>query len=524
VAALRRAGMAAAVDTRAAPDELRHRLPNRDARPSLVVSHHLGVTAGVNLWLAVRMQAGEVLHARYRLERCLGSGGMSVVWQAHDQVLDRPVAVKVLATPFAASAEERNRIREEAQAAARLWHPNVTSVYDYGETDDESGRRLPYVVMELLPGPTLADEIAKGAVPPPKALQICAEIAAALAEAHAHGVVHRDVKPSNVILTPAGAKVFDFGIAARVGQPEVEADGTVLGSPAYIAPERLAGEDVVPASDVYALGVLMFRALTGELPWRADTTTQLIAAHVTEAPSQLPPEVDVPEEVREINQRCLARDVADRPSAAEVAAVLLDALRPREEILPAVLPAPGRAGRVRSLVVVAAAAVALAGGSLAAVALFAGDDRSGAAAAQPAVTSTGVSGGPTTPAAPSPTGGPTPVPGGPGTRPSEQDGTPVRLGPTPPPERTRSPRTAPTSVPPDTAFTVLGGLVRVSCDGKKASVLSVVPNDGYVIKDLDEGPADEVQVVLRSPANESEIKVRCEHGQPAPRIKESPQR
>src|SRR5688572_10362314 len=105
------------------------------------------------------MRAGDVLDRRYQLESCLGSGGMSVVWQAHDEVLDRPVAVKVLASPFAASPEERNRVREEAQSAARLWHPNVTSVYDYGETD-ESGQRLPYVVMELLPGPTLADEIA----------------------------------------------------------------------------------------------------------------------------------------------------------------------------------------------------------------------------------------------------------------------------------------------------------------------------------------------------------------------------
>jgi eukaryotic-like serine/threonine-protein kinase len=469
------------------------------------------------------MRAGDVLDRRYQLESCLGSGGMSVVWQAHDEVLDRPVAVKVLASPFAASPEERNRVREEAQSAARLWHPNVTSVYDYGETD-ESGQRLPYVVMELLPGPTLADEIATGPLPPPEALRICAEIAAALAVAHEHGVVHRDVKPSNVILTPAGAKVFDFGIAARVGQPEVEADGTVLGSPAYIAPERLAGEDVVPASDVYALGVLMYRTLTGDLPWRADTTTQILAAHVNEEPSQLPPDLEVPEEVRQINQRCLAREAGDRPSAEEVAAVLRDALRPREAVIPADPPAPVRGRRVRSLVVVAAAATALAGGGLAGLTLLGDGDRSDAVAVPPAVTSSGASGASTPPAAPSPTGGPSPTRGGP-TGPFEEDGTTVPIGAQPPPPRTRKPPPAPTSAPPaGTDFTVLGGVVRVVCDGRKASVVSVVPNDGYVIKDLKEGPADEVQVVLRSTANESEIKVRCEHEQPEPRIKESPQR
>src|SRR4029079_18987208 len=181
-------------------------------------------------------------------------------------VLARGVGVKALAATRARTPAEVRRIRQEAQAAARLWHPNVTSVYDYGEATGDVGERLPYVVMELLPGVTLSQRLAEGPLPTSTALRICAEVAAALAAAHAQGVVHRDVKPSNVMITPAGAKVLDFGIAARAGQPDVEADGTVLGSPTYIAPERLAGEDVQPASDVFALGVPMYQTLSGTLP------------------------------------------------------------------------------------------------------------------------------------------------------------------------------------------------------------------------------------------------------------------
>jgi serine/threonine-protein kinase len=250
----------------------------------------------------------------------------------------------------------------------------------------------------------------------------------------------------------------------------------------------------------------------------------MLAARVNEEPSPLPPDVDVPEEVRQINRRCLAREAGDRPSAAEVAAVLGDASRTRDTTQRGDPPAGGPGRRVRSLVVVAAAA-ALAGGSLAVLTLSA--DRGGpdVAAAQPAVTSAGAGGAPTTRAVPSPTGGVLPTPGGPEARPAEEEGTTVPIGGTPPPRRTPARPTPPTSAPASgTDVTALGGVVRVACDGRKASVLSVVPNAGYVIKDLDGGPSDEVQVVLRSTENESEIKVRCEHGQPAPKIKESPQK
>ncbi|WP_245870805.1 serine/threonine-protein kinase [Asanoa hainanensis] len=271
------------------------------------------------------MRTEQVLDGRYRLDDRLGAGGMSVVWRAHDLVLQRPVAVKVLATRHAVSDAARQRIRAEARAAARLWHPHVTGVFDYGEATDDDGAKVPYVVMELLPGRTLAQRLEDGPLPPRVALRTLSEVAAALAAAHAQDLVHRDVKPSNVMLTPSGAKVVDFGIAAVVGRDELEADGLLLGTPAYLAPERLTLGQVSPASDVYALGLLIYVALTERLPWLADTTTQMIDAHVYVEPDPLPPLDGIPPEVNEICDRCLAKEPADRPAAGEVATVLATA-------------------------------------------------------------------------------------------------------------------------------------------------------------------------------------------------------
>src|SRR5262249_26150638 len=144
-----------------------------------------------------------------------------------------------------------------------------------GESVDEDGNQVPYIVMELLPGRTLSQLLADGALQPRVGLRVCAEVASALAAAHAEGLVHRDVKPANIVLTPNGAKVVDFGIAAAVGQPEEGgSDGPVFGTPAYLAPERLSGDAVVAASDVYALGMLLYRVLTDRLPWHVETITQ----------------------------------------------------------------------------------------------------------------------------------------------------------------------------------------------------------------------------------------------------------
>jgi len=270
-----------------------------------------------------RVAAVEVLGGRYRLVERLGMGGMSVVWRAYDEVLGRQVAVKVLAAKFAADQDSRDRIRAEAQAAARLSHPHVTGVYDYGESTADDGATVPYVVMELISGRTLAERLARGPMPWRAALRVGAEVAAALAAAHARGLVHRDVKPANVMLTPAGAKVVDFGIAAIAGESgEPGPDGMLLGTPAYLAPERLAGGPVRPATDVYALGLLLYRSLTGGLPWKAETTTQMITAHVYVEPAPLPALDGVPEGVSDLCLRCLAKNPADRPTSREVARTL----------------------------------------------------------------------------------------------------------------------------------------------------------------------------------------------------------
>ncbi|NJC73456.1 protein kinase [Planosporangium thailandense] len=271
------------------------------------------------------MVAVRLLTDRYRLIDRLGAGGMSVVWRAHDEVLGRYVAVKMLSSRFAGDAASRDLIRAEAQAAARLSHPNVTSVYDYGEAVEPDGARVPFVVMELVDGVTLDVRLAQGPVPWPVAVRMAAEVAAALAAAHTQGLVHRDIKPANVMLTSAGVKVVDFGIAALAGA-DADSSTTILGTPAYLAPERLSGDAVTPASDVYALGLLLFRMLTGRLPWQADTVTQMIEAHQYTEPQPLPPVAGLPAAVVDVAARSLAKTPDNRPSAHEVAATLSTAV------------------------------------------------------------------------------------------------------------------------------------------------------------------------------------------------------
>lgn len=256
-----------------------------------------------------------VLGGRYRLEQQIGAGGMSVVWRAHDELLGRPVAVKVLSGGYRAAASPSDAILAEAQAAARLRHPNVTNVYDYGESTGEDGSRVPYVVMELLCGLSLADRLMSGPLPPNMALRVCAEVAAALAAAHENNVVHRDVKPGNIMLTSTGAKVFDFGIAAPAGQPDAtDPAGRIMGTPAYVAPERLLGGTVVPETDVYSLGLLLFRLLTGEQGRPPDDAFA--------DPAPLPPVAGVPPEVAAVYEACVDTDPRRRPTAGEAAAFL----------------------------------------------------------------------------------------------------------------------------------------------------------------------------------------------------------
>jgi serine/threonine protein kinase len=269
---------------------------------------------------------GAVLGGRYRLTRPIGSGGMAVVWEARDEVLGREVAVKVLAGVHVGDPQSRELIRHEARAAAALSHPNIAQVHDYGETTTPDGV-FPFVVMELVRGDTLLSRASRSAVPPSFAMRVCAEVAAALAAAHSEGIVHRDVKPANVMLAPTGAKVVDFGIAAAVAPGRTDEHFEVLGTPAYLAPERLISDVVEPASDVYALAILLYQLLAGCLPWSSETTTQMLTAHIYVDPVPLGPTDGVPDYVVKLCNRCLAKDPTLRPSAREVAALLAHGAR-----------------------------------------------------------------------------------------------------------------------------------------------------------------------------------------------------
>jgi hypothetical protein len=269
------------------------------------------------------LPGSSLLAGRYRLVERLGAGGMSVVWRGFDEVLGRQVAVKVLPPSTSTDPSFRRRLRAEAQAAARLSHPHITNVYDYGEATTVDGEPVPYVVMELVDGESLAAVLARSRrLPWPAAVRISSEVAAALAAAHARGIVHRDVTPANVMLTPGGAKVVDFGISALIGENDIDPDGSLLGTPAYLAPERLEGGQVSPATDVYAVGLLIYRTLIGQLPWDVGTTTALLRAHQYTEPEPLPPVEGLPGAVSALIARCLEKRPADRPSSAELAHVL----------------------------------------------------------------------------------------------------------------------------------------------------------------------------------------------------------
>ncbi|GLW28141.1 serine/threonine-protein kinase [Actinoplanes regularis] len=274
------------------------------------------------------------LGGRYRLERRIGVGGMSEVWRGHDRVLDRPVAVKIMAPAVTGTLGEAygvDLIRAEARSAARLAHPNVASVHDFG-TSPASDREVPYIVMELVEGRTLSEHLGGGLFDWHIAVRVCAEVAAALAAAHAKHVVHRDIKPANIMLTPAGAKVLDFGIAATVGSYDSDPDGPVMGTPAYVAPERFSGLPATPASDMYSLGVLLYHCLSGRLPWSASSHTELVDAQHQRDPEPLPHIEGLAPEVLDLCSRCLHRDPAERPTALLAALLLAEAVDARVHI------------------------------------------------------------------------------------------------------------------------------------------------------------------------------------------------
>jgi serine/threonine-protein kinase len=269
------------------------------------------------------MSVATLAGGRYRIERVLGGGGMSVVYCAHDEELHRTVAVKLLAEHLAEDEEFRERFLREARMAARLSHPNVVAVYDAG---DDDGR--PYMVMEVVEGETLADVLRRaGPLPAGEVVELGIQAAAGLEHAHAHGLVHRDVKPQNLLLRTDGVlKVADFGIAraAAAATNRLTQVGTIMGTAEYLAPEQAAGHDVTAAADVYSLGAVLYEALTGRTPFQASTLVQLLTAHQQGAVTPPGELVDgVPPALEETIMRCLARNPEYRPaSAGEVGRLL----------------------------------------------------------------------------------------------------------------------------------------------------------------------------------------------------------
>ncbi|MEU4337723.1 serine/threonine-protein kinase [Micromonospora lupini] len=281
------------------------------------------------------------LDGRYQLEQRIGVGGMSEVWRAHDRVLDRPVAVKLISPGPEGLHGTVDRIRTEARSAARLVHPNVASVHDFGTSSTLPGRRSPYIVMELAEGETLAAHLRAGPLDWRISVRVCAEVAAALSAAHASGIVHRDVKPANVMLTPVGVKVLDFGIATAAGAADPMPDGVVLGTPAYLAPEQLDGTPATPAADMYALGVLLYYCLTSRLPYQANNAAELLTERRSRPPEPLPEIDGLPPEVSELCRSCLADDPAERPTSLVAALLLAEAVDARVYV-PMMIPTQRR--------------------------------------------------------------------------------------------------------------------------------------------------------------------------------------
>jgi serine/threonine-protein kinase len=259
--------------------------------------------------------AGTVLGGRYVLDDQIGNGGYGEVWRATDTVLARPVAVKLLHPRYTQRSEALARFRAEARHAGGLPHENIAQVFDYGEPADG---QPPYLVMELVDGPSLETVLTGGPLDDSRTMDIVAQAAAGLQAAHAAGMIHRDIKPGNLLLAPGGTvKITDFGIAHTIGSAPLTASGELIGTPGYLAPERAMGERVTPASDLYSLGMLAYECLAGTPPFRG-TPLEVALAHRDRPLPPLPQSVAV--DVAALVMRLAAKDPARRLSdAAEVA-------------------------------------------------------------------------------------------------------------------------------------------------------------------------------------------------------------
>jgi eukaryotic-like serine/threonine-protein kinase len=268
-------------------------------------------------------EIGNVLGGRYRLIELLGQGGMATIYRARDNELERDVAVKLLRPEYERDPDFGTRFRQEARAAGSLNHPNIVSVYDFG--NDPAGA---YIVMELIDGEDVASVIRRtGAVPPRQAARLASDVASALAAAHARGIIHRDVKPANVLVSRDGrVKVTDFGIARAVADAQLTMPGLTMGSVHYFSPEQARGEPTTAASDVYSLGIVLYELLTGRRPWGGDSAAAIAMARLSGA-APLPSAVraGIPPALDAIVRRAMSRDPAQRYQSASEMREALDA-------------------------------------------------------------------------------------------------------------------------------------------------------------------------------------------------------
>src|SRR3954453_10811875 len=287
---------------------------------------------------------GRVLGDRYELLVPLASGGMGRVWRARDTVLERPVAVKVLRNEFTGDATFRARFRAEAQHTAGLHDPHIAAVFDYGELEVD-GECLAYLVMELVEGEALSTLLERERkLSPARTLDVLRQTAAALAAAHGAGVVHRDVKPGNVLVGNDGVvKITDFGIAWSASSVPLTGTGQVVGTAHYLSPEQAEGGRASPASDVYALGMVAYECLAGRRAFEGENSVQIALKQIREQPDPLPEDVPLP--IRSVVERALAKDPAVRYSDG---AALRDAVEAAATWSPTVpgarLNGPGHAG------------------------------------------------------------------------------------------------------------------------------------------------------------------------------------
>ncbi|HWK26620.1 MAG TPA: PASTA domain-containing protein [Solirubrobacter sp.] len=299
-----------------------------------------------------------IVDHRYRVLRRLGTGGMSEVWCAEDEVLGRQVALKLLGGRFAEDPEFRERFRREAQAAASLTHPNIVAIFDRSEWEG-----VPYIAMELVDGRTLKELVRdRGPLPPEIAIGLIEQVLRALAYAHRRGIVHRDVKSQNVLLDAEGvAKVADFGIA-RAGDSDMTQTGTIVGTVQYVSPEQAEGRPVDRRSDLYSAGVVLYELLTGRVPFDGEAPIAIAIKHINERPvppSQLRP--GIPPALESVVLRAMEKDPARRYQSAEEFIAALEQVRRRPVVMqpPEPDPAPRTRWWLWAIAGVAVAAIAV---------------------------------------------------------------------------------------------------------------------------------------------------------------------